>query len=975
MVTIVDDFEDGDVAEWTGHYQTAIVINNTVSLNGTYSGEQTDGASNRAISHTSGDAIRCHVRYDSEDTSAIELWDSGGTIGPKWGSNNGYFGHWDETNTFIASTAAIATGTWYTVEFQNFDFTNNTYDVLIDGASHLSNVPFRNSIGEISSFSLYSGPGGSAFIDDIVTDTPTSTSNPAPGTVDDFEDGDVSGWTVGTTPGIVADGTTVNAGSYSGRQDSSGVSYRSIGYSGVGAVECYIRADDVTDDAVIELRESSTIGPKFGISGGNFGHWDDTNTFVSSGTPASAGTWYKLTFANLDFANNTYDAGIDGAEVAAGIPFKSGNNLSKVDQIATYKGGLSRSLYVDDIEALQSATLSSGNSSPTIDALAPADGAEKTIHELPEDSWYRCGRTNYDFGRVANKYDFDGQSWNLIGDPAVAVDPAGPTFNAWISTKDGSGNYHGYNLTSTDGYTWTIANAGNEVRAGMSPCDAVFHNGEWHVFWIDIAGSGYPPCYTKTTDPTAITDSNTTFNFITAASGEDGVEEIGATVVDGTWHVGYEFYVGGEIYSGLATGPDPLNLTRPYGGGYKLVPNGPAGSWWENDTGDPDPMVINGVIHTFSDARTGGKENYKINLMTGTDWGNLSQSSHAPVFESGPAAWDAHGVGDIEPYWIDDHTLGGLYEASDSSTSWVTQLGLAIAKTDWVPVSVTASGGSGVLTVTIKDAADDSILGVQQLNSGDTATFPIGGLTNGELVDWYAEVTDGTNTTTSATRTVTATGDVTRRAYSTNAGVYQTSGGAYLLGNSTSGTDLTIDDFEDNDLAEYDTTTGFSLVTSPVSEGTYALQGQSSGTQHIMRSSSGLANYPQRGDTIEFKTRLDTSTAKISLLFFGDGSGSNYAAQVSTQDDWVALWKDNYATTLASSTGTIPTGEWLTGTIETYAGGTLTLTLTDSSGAQVATVTATDSAYSSGAVGWVVNTSGASGQQTVYVDGARIIGT
>lgn len=82
-----------------------------------------------------------------------------------------------------------------------------------------------------------------------------------------------------------------------------------------------------------------------------------------------------------------------------------------------------------------------------------------------------------------------------------------------------------------------------------------------------------------------------------------------------------------------------------------------------------------------------------------------------------------------------------------------------------------------------------------------------------------------------------------------------------------------IDDFEDNDLAEYGGDTGnFDIQTSTVAEGTYALEATSAGR---IGSDSGLPNYPQQGDTWKINVRYTDGGAQPNVWWCVDFSGGN----------------------------------------------------------------------------------------------------
>lgn len=91
-------------------------------------------------------------------------------------------------------------------------------------------------------------------------------------------------------------------------------------------------------------------------------------------------------------------------------------------------------------------------------------------------------------------------------------------------------------------------------------------------------------------------------------------------------------------------------------------------------------------------------------------------------------------------------------------------------------------------------------------------------------------------------------------------------GGAWDHARLTDGT--IIDDFEDADISEYQGDTGgFNIVTSPVIEGTYAVQTNPDSFKEIF-SLSGLNHYPERGEPFRVWIYADTGTARLLVFHF-----------------------------------------------------------------------------------------------------------
>jgi len=188
-----------------------------------------------------------------------------------------------------------------------------------------------------------------------------------------------------------------------------------------------------------------------------------------------------------------------------------------------------------------------------------------------------------------------------------------------------------------------------------------------------------------------------------------------------------------------------------------------------------------------------------------------------------------------------------------------------------------------------------------------------------------------------------------------------------------------VDDFEDNDISEYSVDTGnFSTVTSTVQSGTYALEGTtgSSGEGRQIHSTSGLANYPSAGDIYRTNVYL-TESGDDPFIYFGTQSESKdpngyrvFIAKGSSTLEFQSITGSTNVTSIASTGATIPTAEWLELEVDWGASGDFTITLYNSAGAEIASVTGSDTNFTSGGIGWQT---GSNNQSTQYFDNARIV--
>jgi hypothetical protein len=186
----------------------------------------------------------------------------------------------------------------------------------------------------------------------------------------------------------------------------------------------------------------------------------------------------------------------------------------------------------------------------------------------------------------------------------------------------------------------------------------------------------------------------------------------------------------------------------------------------------------------------------------------------------------------------------------------------------------------------------------------------------------------------------------------------------------------TVDDFEDNDIAEYSGDTSiFSTQNSVVYEGTYALKAEGTGTfnGYILDSSSGLPRYPEAGDTFEFRGRREniSGTSGTLGMLFGINGSDRYQARLQYEQQQISLQAPSG--TLGSQSVSLTENEWYRGVVEWGTSGNITFTLYDSSGTEIASVSGTDSTYTSGDFGWGHVESGESNIEVSYYDSAKII--
>lgn len=176
-----------------------------------------------------------------------------------------------------------------------------------------------------------------------------------------------------------------------------------------------------------------------------------------------------------------------------------------------------------------------------------------------------------------------------------------------------------------------------------------------------------------------------------------------------------------------------------------------------------------------------------------------------------------------------------------------------------------------------------------------------------------------------------------------------------------------IDDFEDGDLSEYSNTVDATVQSTTVYEGTYAVEfsGATDAWHEIITSQSGLPRYPQAGDTFQYRYRseiIDSSTpAKAAQGLFSFGvqgtptgatPDDGYYVIVRPEESDIQLQKivGGSNTQLAVTTYSTPAVQWFIIEVDWGEGGSITATLKDENGNQIAQISATDSTFTDGGI-------------------------
>lgn len=165
-----------------------------------------------------------------------------------------------------------------------------------------------------------------------------------------------------------------------------------------------------------------------------------------------------------------------------------------------------------------------------------------------------------------------------------------------------------------------------------------------------------------------------------------------------------------------------------------------------------------------------------------------------------------------------------------------------------------------------------------------------------------------------------------------------------------------VDDFEDGNLSEYAGDTFYASVQSnTVFEGSNALKFNADGSSRLIYSTSGLNAYPSAGDTFTLRAWLPTANTGMKTYFGVQDSNNYYATFMQDFEQQWQLFKyeNGTETSLVDKTNQgIPQDQWARQEIDWQSDGTIECRLYDSSGTLVSTISATDSTFSSGGIGF-----------------------
>jgi len=182
----------------------------------------------------------------------------------------------------------------------------------------------------------------------------------------------------------------------------------------------------------------------------------------------------------------------------------------------------------------------------------------------------------------------------------------------------------------------------------------------------------------------------------------------------------------------------------------------------------------------------------------------------------------------------------------------------------------------------------------------------------------------------------------------------------------------TVDDFEDADLSEYEFdrgSSGATIVSSPTYSGSHALE--ISGTNTEMISMNGLGEYPAAGDVFSTWVRGTNNADRINITYGVQNHLNRYFARLNPEQGHMALYRteDGSSTLLTDKSVPLSQDTWYEVHIDWQSDGTHVFTLFDDNGSQVSQISATDSTWTAGGIGYDAYL-GDGG--TVYIDHTQI---
>ncbi|WP_233517317.1 Ig-like domain repeat protein [Haloferax sp. Atlit-19N] len=170
-----------------------------------------------------------------------------------------------------------------------------------------------------------------------------------------------------------------------------------------------------------------------------------------------------------------------------------------------------------------------------------------------------------------------------------------------------------------------------------------------------------------------------------------------------------------------------------------------------------------------------------------------------------------------------------------------------------------------------------------------------------------------------------------------------------------------VDDFEDGDVSEYTQYgggTGTWGTDTTSFEGSLSLKGDSGSTRSDLISTTGLGRYPSAGDSFSTRFRYEDTQVHYRLYWAAQSSQETpdgYNIRFNFDENQVELQKSNGSDVILDSASVDPPlyqTEWTKIEVDWQTDGTMTVTWVDSAGSEILQLQGTDSAFTSGGIGF-----------------------
>lgn len=371
---------------------------------------------------------------------------------------------------------------------------------------------------------------------------------------------------------------------------------------------------------------------------------------------------------------------------------------------------------------------------------------------------------------------------------------------------------------------------------------------------------------------------------------------------------------------------------------------------------------------TFADLDIDGNGDPHIlfGWNNGTEWGwyhtyweGTSWSAETKITtkggQFGRSAIEANSSSDISS-WLSTNTAGagdraGNIERWDYDGSSWSQDSVIYDQSEY------SEGAGNVILVGGGDYNDDAKIYLSQVDEGDFANSDLKILALDSDDEFVTYTTQTTNTSAGTALNTNAAGAIT----TTATGVQQTVG----TFSAPEPEPTTLLDFNDGNIdAASGDTADFQAVTSPVWEGSHALEGavDNSVESAIAWGSITVDSGTELRDYVQ---AVEADTAASTSLMFGVQDENNprqdcYRADFRLNSGSIRLSKfeNGSFTGFDTDSVTVSANTFYDRRVEWNTDGSITFRLLDTEGAELGSVSTTNSAFSSGHVGYLVNSTG-----------------